>query len=238
MNILPLQPWKHFAKCIKWAIRHHVNVFPETGLDWKHFPSWITLSADFVTDCICIIRFWITEISGEIFSFCENAADLNRNKCGHASCKRFSAANWYNHYNGVLQVLTFPAAEIPTLWINTVQSAVLNYLSGAFFFSPFSAVFCFGWIAAPFFISFQDFRLVWSDSRDLYCNMGIIEEVTPLHPFLHMERERGKKKKKPSWAVNGYSQFHPAFGPVQNSCAFFLTRTHTHTHSSLSPALL
>lgn len=197
MNILPLQPWKHFAKCIKWAIRHHVNVFPETGLDWKHFPSWITLSADFVTDCICIIRFWITEISGEIFSFCENAADLNRNKCGHASCKRFSAANWYNHYNGVLQVLTFPAAEIPTLWINTVQSAVLNYLSGAFFFSPFSAVFCFGWIAAPFFISFQDFRLVWSDSRDLYCNMGIIEEVTPLHPFLHMERERGKKKKKP-----------------------------------------
>lgn len=102
------------------------------------------------------------------------------------------------------------------------------------FFPPFSAVFCFGWIAAPFFISFQDFRLVWSDSRDLYCNMGIIEEVTPLHPFLHMERERGKKKKNPSWAVNGYSQFHPAFGPVQNSCAFFLTRTHTHTFISFS----
>lgn len=61
----------------------------------------------------------------------------------------------------------------------TVESTVLNYLSGGF---PFHW-FCFGWIEPPFFIPFQDYRLVWSYSSDLYCKMRIMEEVILPHPF-------------------------------------------------------
>lgn len=39
--------------------------------------------------------------------------------------------------------------------------------------------------------------------------------------FLHIEEGR-----KNSSAVNGYSQFHPAFGSVQNSCTYLLFYTH------------
>lgn len=62
--------------------------------------------------------------------------------------------------------------------------------------------------------------------------MGIIEEVTPLHPFLHMERERGKKKKTPLERLMGIANFILPLVLFRIHVRSFL-HAHTHTHIHL-----